>query len=195
MNTRSKFVAVVGSGLILASSVMTGFAAGNDTGDATVSITSNTTDNVISVLISDGVFGSHAYSLGDQDVSTAMTVTVDDMRGTEAGWTVKLKATDFNPDPLTSSANAAAFDIENLTLTPGAPAVVDPVAQPAANTDGQDVNTLDPVLETDQALWTATNGNGAGEFDLVLDGDLTIPGGTLVGNYKSIVTVTLDAAP
>ena len=122
-------------------------------------------------------------------------VTVDDMRGTAAGWSVTLSGGDFIPNPLTSSPNAAPFDIENLSLDAQDPEIASDVSQPAANLTGQSASDLSQVTNVAQTIWTASNGNGEGKFNLDLVGDLKIPGGTLVGNYSSTVTVTLGAAP
>jgi hypothetical protein len=196
MKFRNIIIATVGSALILASSLTAGAAQSvyNDDDFATVSVRTDPGVNIITVSITGDDFGTYDYSLSTEKYEAAgtLTVTVDDMRGTAEGWDVALNGTDFAP-VVGSSVNADSFSIENLYLHAGEPALADE-SQLSATTSGQDVFDITATNDP-QPIWTAENNSGAGTFTLDLVGDLTIPGGTLFGNYSSLVTVSLASGP
>lgn len=196
MNFRSKLVAVVGSALILASSLTMGAAqsAPTATGNATVRVTSDTTTNYLAVSINSADFGGVPYSFQDQTATGSFTVGVIDTRGTAAGWNVTLNATDFK-----TGDSSQFFDISNLSLTAGAQIGV-PIASgdPMPSTANMTPSSAAPVQETGTGttkIWSAQALAGAGQFELPMAGTLKVPGGTLVGSYTSVVTVSIVTGP
>jgi len=183
MNFRSKLVAVVGSALLLASSITSG--AAQTTADAKVEITSMDGAG-LSVSIIDGEdFGTIQYSYQNTTVVGSLELKAVDSRGTGAGWNVTLSATDFIRDANTK------FSVTNATLTPGTLAIV---TQPTS-TDQTAGMTTSSFTGTTTKIWTADELSGAGEFTLGLDADLNVPAGTLVGTYTSEVEVSIQTGP
>jgi hypothetical protein len=141
--------------------------------------------------------GSPIYQhTGTQTVSGDFSIEVDDARGTDAGWTVSVSASDFvdnrgTPVDTTDDRTIDAgtnFDQSSasvVTHVAGDPASgVTPTANPA---------TLN--LETGYVVLGATAGNGSGSYTATMPVSLTIPAQTLVGSYSSTVTVTVGTAP
>lgn len=196
MNFRSKLVAVVGSALILASSLTMGAAqsAPQATGNATVRVTSDTTTNYLAVSITNANFGAVPYSFQNQQATGSLTVGVVDTRGTAAGWNVSLDATDFR-----TGDSSQFFDINNLGLGAGTQIGLPySSGDPAPSTANMTPQSVSPVQKTGvgtSKIWSAAELAGAGKFELPMAGTLTVPGGTLVGEYTSVVTVSIVTGP
>lgn len=196
MNFRSKLVAFVGSAFLLAGTVISGGAqsAPTATGNATIRVTSDTNTNYLAVSITNADFGGVPYSFQNQTRSGSLTVGVIDTRGTAAGWNVTLSASDFQ-----TATGSQFFDISNLSLTPGTQIGVPYVTgDPVPSTAGLTASGAAPVQETGTGstkIWSAGVLAGAGQFALPLTGSLTVPGGTLVGDYTSVITVSIVSGP
>ena len=192
MNLRTRIFAIVGALMLVGGTAATTLAQAvpTDTGNATVSITSDATVNYLAVSISDASFTPKPYSFTDQSTSGALTVTVTDTRGTAAGWNVNLDATDFG-------SGGGSFSISNLSLTAGA--VAGALFQDAtASALGITASNASPVKKTGVSttkVLSAAVASGAGLFNLPMTGSLNIPGGTLVGTYTSTVTVSIASGP
>jgi hypothetical protein len=196
MNFRNKLVAVVGSALILASSLTMGAAqsAPTATGNATVRVTSDTTTNYLAVSINSADFGGVPYSFQNQQANASLTVGVTDTRGSAAGWNVSLNATDFR-----NGDGSQFFGIGNLSLVAGTQVGQPYISgDPMPSTANMTAFSAAPVQKTGDSttkIWSAAELAGAGKFELPMAGTLTVPGGTLVGDYTSVVTVSIISGP
>lgn len=195
MNAYKRILSVVASVLLLAgtSASVLAQAQPSDTGNAAVTITTDTSTNYLAVAITDSIaFTNVPYSFSTQQTTGTLTVTATDTRGTAAGWHVTLDATDFMRDAATS------FAIGNLDLLAGTVSGV-PFQGVTGDPTGITQSSAAPVQKTGSSLTTnvlsAAIGHGAGQFALPMNGTLTIPGGSLAGEYHSIVTVAINAGP
>jgi len=191
MNLRNRFLATAGAVLLVATTTLTGLAQTQQaTGNATVSITSDTTTNYLAVSVTNAAFGGYAYSFVDQTAAGSLTVTATDTRGTAAGWNVSLSASDF-------AAGTERIAIANLALTAGTPSAL-AFGGSTGSTAGVVATSAAPVQQTGTStskILSAGVGSGAGQFQLPMTGALNIPGGTLVGSYTSTVSVAIVSGP
>ncbi len=168
-------------------------AATTATGNATVSITSDTATNFLAVSITNASFGSRPYSFtATTNVPGSLTVTAIDTRGSALGWNVNLSATDFARDPSTT------FDIGNLSLTAGPVAGIATGGGSVPSTAGIVTSSAAPVQKTGSGstkILSAAPLSGMGTFDLPMTGNLTIPAETLIGAYTSVVSVAIVSGP
>jgi hypothetical protein len=184
MNFRKITNTLLAGGLAL--TMVAGVSAQSvDGGEADVSVITNN-NGVLTVEIADASFGSHEYSLLDQDADPAdIVVTVTDSRGSDTGWNVTL-----NGSPFSSLTTSTPFDASNLVLGQSTVASYDNGNYPTDGISGYPAAVADaPSVAT---IISAAPGNGTGKFDVTFaDSTLNIPGGTLVGDYMSTLTVTL----
>lgn len=150
--------------------------------------------NELTAFIDNATLGSVPYSMSTQSSSGTLLLTVDDQRGTSAGWTVTVQVSDLVYSGTATGVNipASSFAITNV----GPPqwvsgGVIDEVGGgprvPAANSTGS--------LSTPRNPLEAANGYGGGKYTQNLAVMLTVPGGSLVGTYTGTMTVTTSAAP
>lgn len=164
-------------------------SAQSDTGEATVQIVPIENDGgILSVSITSVDFGEHEYRLADHTATGHLTIYASDMRGTASGWSVTLAG-----DDLQSAENPGfAIPIENVYAPTGTVAHM-------GSASGHPTDALPTAL----AAWPVTNapamvlvaapGSGAGSYENHRAGTaLVIPGGTLIGEYKSTLTVTIS---
>jgi hypothetical protein len=178
------FMLLVGSGAAALAQDQLG-----DSGDATVEITVDPNENFLAVAVTDVDFEAWPYSFADRDVYGDLFVEVTDTRGTAFGWNVNLSATDF-----VRADSEYSFDIDNLSL------IANGVTDQAYGGIPADASCIldtsaSPVDGTGQQILSANVDCGMGQFELEMDGTLTIPGGTLAGVYESIVTVDIATGP
>ncbi|MDR0505193.1 MAG: WxL domain-containing protein, partial [Bifidobacteriaceae bacterium] len=128
----------------------------------------------------------------DQTTSADLqTVTVDNGRGTTAGWTLSGQATAFVGD------NGYSLPASNLGWTPTAAVVpgsyTPPTGTPASTvTAGSPVNPGTAGLANARTLASAPSGASAGRFTAGGSLTLGVPGNTKVGRYTSVLTLTLQ---
>lgn len=163
--------------------------AQSDTGAATVQVVPIANDaGVLTVAITNIDFGEHEYRLTDHVASGNLTIYASDMRGTASGWTVTLAGTD-----LQSPENPGfPVSIGNLNSSAGS---VDHIANPSGHPTDAPPTPLSawPVTHAPATVLHAPVGTGAGFYENYRSGTyLTIPGGTLIGEYKSTLTVTIS---
>jgi hypothetical protein len=180
--------AAAGVWLLLFGSVATGFAQQSSSGDSSVSITGNATDNYLAVQITAGNFAQRPYSFTDQLTTGSISIAVTDTRGTNAGWGVNISGSTF-------SGAGGAFSAANLGLVPGAPQSVSGACGTVTTAAGQSAGAIAQMAASPARIWTANSGSGAGCFLLPVSATLKIPGETLIGDYTSRVTVSIAAAP
>lgn len=151
-------------------------------GTASVRVTS---DGTLSVSIDDAAFEDVPYSFDETSTESTVVVKVEDNRGTGAGWKISLHGSDFVND------DGASFDISNLALTAGT----------ATTTAGQDVSgitTSGVTVSGDSSevvIASAQQSAGMGHYTIEYPATLHVPGGTLVGDYKSTLTVDVATGP
>lgn len=164
-------------------------SAQSDTGDATVQVVPIGDDGgILSVAITDVDFGEHEYRLTDHVASGHLSIYASDMRGTAGGWTVTLAGDDL----LSTENSAAPIPIGNLVSAPG---TVTHIGVPSGHATDNPPTAYAawPVTKAATTVLHAVPGSGAGFYENHRTNTfLTIPGGTLIGEYKSTLTVTIS---
>lgn len=148
--------------------------------NAEVTITS-TGSRVVSIEAID--FGDKTYSFSTQTATASAIVKVEDNTGSGSGWNVTLQGVDFERDASTKIA------IGNLSLAAGTPASTAGQATTGITAPAITVGTGPAKIASAPAL------SGMGHYTITYPGTLTVPGGTLVGDYKSTLTVSITAGP
>lgn len=155
-------------------------------GDASVCVEPRADEEnqgALSVLIADADFGTIAYDDTNRTLTETITVNVTDDRGVVGDWVVAVSGTNFESD------EGASFPIEgNLEVF-----VIDPVV---TTTPGILSTYPATVPLTGVGTSTIIQGDGVGTLNEDFDfagSELTIPVGTLVGEYQSTLTVTITA--
>jgi hypothetical protein len=183
-------LASIGAAAMLAATIASGQAAvptSTSSTDVDIVVTST---GVLSVLVTETEpFDDISYSFSNQTVEGQLTIQVTDQRGTAAGWNFNLRGSgDF-----TGSAGGPgdSFELTGLSLTHASTTRV------AGNTDvsGIDGHNLTQVTTAGQQIASAAVNYGNGQYNMLYDGDLVIPGDTLVDTYKTTIVVEVPAAP
>ncbi|RIV39117.1 HtaA domain-containing protein [Micromonospora radicis] len=113
-------------------------------------------------------------------------VTVNDLRGTNAGWNVVGQVEDF------TSALGGVIAADNLGWAPSASVLPDDlVGTPGVVTPGGRANPGDG-LGSARTLCAAAAGASAGSFRCAADLDLGVPAATAPGDYAATLTLTLS---
>lgn len=125
----------------------------------------------------------------DQTLTATPTFTVDDQRGSGAGWNLSGTSTTFSSGSSTLPTTATRFVSPTPTNGAGfceAPSntVVYPVTLPAA-----------AVAPAATKLFNAATDSGLGAVDIVLNTQLAVPAHSRVGTYTSTWTFTLATGP
>lgn len=142
-------------------------------------------DGELSIEISAADFEAVPYSLTDQTVDADIVVTVTDDRGSDLGWNVTIVGKDFTD-------GTSTFDVENLVLSSETIVTGSPGSTQGITTSGGSV----PEGPDSAKIITAETGSGTGQFTVTFeDSELTVPGGTLVGEYESTLTVSVSTGP
>jgi hypothetical protein len=188
MKLRQRLVATVGALTLAGLAVLPGYAATSSDSVVDVQVTGIPGGTVAVTISETGAFNDVVYNVTSATTSNGtLTVTASDNRGTAAGWTVSLKATDFIQGNTAAGSNIA---ISNLSLTPGSATRTSGVGTIPTATTAQT-----PVTNAGGTLWVAAVNQGDGVFALPLSGTLNVPAGTLVDTYTSTVTADITAAP
>lgn len=151
-------------------------------GTASVNVTS---DGVLSVTIDNASFDSVPYKFTDQSTTASIKVNVEDNRGNGTGWKVSLYGSDFQRE------DGTKFDIDHLALA----------SAEVERTAGQiptEINTHVVALGDEspgQVIASAPELQGMGHYTVDYSASLTVPGGTLVGEYKSTLYVSITSEP
>ena len=127
----------------------------------------------------------------DQVVTFVMPITLTDARGTGDGWSTSVTSTTFDDgsgDTLAEdAASVSAVDVScdaGGQCTAPASAVSYPLPVPAGAT-----------APAATVFFDAGSGTGMGAFELDTSVDVTIPGNTYAGKYKSTMTFTAATGP
>jgi hypothetical protein len=162
-------------------------------------VTQGITAGVLSASVADLTLPSVPYQNAAHNVTSTMTLTVDDSTNSNAGWGVTIQASGFVYTDGAGTPNAAN-DI------PAADFAVTSAADPltlaghlASNVaaTGPEVATtfVAGSLSSPRRTIEATAGYGQGTYTQGLGVTLSIPAMSQVGTYTSLLTVTLVAAP
>jgi hypothetical protein len=181
-------VSRIGAVALLVSVGLSDRAAASTSDAEAVDIVVSST-GVLSVAVNEtDPFDDIHYSLLDQTVEGARSITITDERGTAEGWTFNIRATNFAGS---NTGSGDSFPVGGLSLTHSSTTWV------SGNTNLSNITGFDiPAMSTaSQMVAQALLGSGNGQYILGYPGELTIPGDTLVDTYTSIVTVEAAAAP
>jgi hypothetical protein len=184
MNLKSKVFGIVGAALISLSMVG---AVGAQTADVTVKV--GAPDNaVLSASITAGTFQEVKYRPGSsfQNSDGQVTVTATDTRGVGSGWTVTIAAKGDFQDTTDSSRT---FSVSNFSLQSGSMQGLS-----SASVNGITPAAVSAVSTSNQAIMTTKKGSGMGSFTDTINATIKVPDGTLVGSYKTTLTVTITAS-
>lgn len=150
--------------------------------------------NELTAFIDSATLGSVSYSTSSQSSSGTLLLTVDDQRGTSAGWAVTVQSSDL---VYSGTANGVTIPASSFAITSAGPpqwvsgGAIDEVGGgprvPTANSIGS--------LSSPRTPLEAANGYGSGKYTQNLAVMLTVPGGSLAGTYTATMTVTTSAAP
>jgi hypothetical protein len=157
----------------------------SDSTDVDIVVTSN---GVLSVIVAETEpFDDVNYSFNATHSIGQLTVSVTDMRGTAAGWTFNLRANgDFKGAATTDTipVNGLGLAFNQLVWIAGNTSTL-PIAE----------SNISHVSTTGQQITSAPAGYGNGQYDIRFNGDLLVPGDTLVDTYTTTLTVESAAAP
>ena len=144
--------------------------------------------------IADAFLGPVPYSHVDTPRSGSLLLTADDSSGTNAGWNVTVLAGAFN---YTGTFGGVAIPAANFTLTSAA-APGHSTGQGVSPAQGPKVpDTLLPptTLDTPRKVLHSNPNHGRGTYTQALGVTLVVPADSVEGNYTSLLTVTIAAAP
>lgn len=151
-----------------------------------------TSSGTLSAFVDNAALSPVTYSNKEGSSSGSLALTVDDPRGTSAGWNVTISSGDF----VYNGTNPAALDIpvDGFTFTAAnTPTVIE--GQPI-NAGGPTAQTVtDLTLEVPREVISANAGSGSGTYGQVLQVALVIPAQSLVGTYVATLTVTVASGP
>jgi|GEM_PF-1487203 len=150
-------------------------------------VTAGITAGKLSATLTAPAFDPVIFSHGEQNPTTTATLTIDDLTGANAGWSVTESASDLVWSAITGGPTTGAdlpasalsiTDVSAVTATLGDPwageSSIGSLGSPVA------------VLAT---------GTGNGSYFVRLTFTLTIPGQAAVGTYAGTITTTIAAAP
>ncbi|CAN5642605.1 hypothetical protein BH09CHL1_BH09CHL1_00860 [soil metagenome] len=180
MNFKSKFVGIVGAAFMTVG--MIGGAYAETTADVNVKVgaPSNAT---LAASITGGRFADVTYRAGNsfQNSNGNIVVTATDTRGVGSGWTVTLSSNGDFKD------GNKGFAVSNFSLQSGS----------VQGRDNANANGITPAavgaVGGSQSVMVASSGSGMGVFDDTVQGTIKVPDGTLVGDYKTTLTVAITA--
>jgi len=187
---KRQIIATLGAAVLMASAVASSSAVPapvSSNTDVDIVVTST---GVLSVSIAETEpFDDIRYSFDRQTVEGDLTIQVTDQRGTAAGWTFNLRGTgDFTGRP---TGPGDSFPLSGLGLR------YTSVSVDAGNPDTSGItgSGVPQVSTTGQQVATASPDSGNGQYDLLYDGTLSIPGDTLVDTYSTTIIVEVPANP
>src|SRR6266571_3227529 len=170
--------------MAIGGSTVTAFA---DSGTATVGVSAG----LLTMPGIPNVSAAPVTLTGDDQTTTySMGLTVQDARGSGAGWNLTITSTVFTTGsqslPSTASSiitppTAVCSGAGNHCTGPNDSAIGYPVTVPAGATA---VKFFDAALNT-----------GLGKFTIMPTVTLSIPGNTYAGTYTSTVTIALNSGP
>jgi hypothetical protein len=145
----------------------------------------------ITASVASAVLDPLPYSNLQQVNTGSLTLSVDDARGTSAGWSVQILSSDFVYQG--TSVSGADIPAANFSITSSsAPALVS--GQPIDATGGP-YAVDDGALNVAVTTIGANPGFGSGSYTQDLDVSLIVPAQSQTGLYQATLTVAISAAP
>lgn len=179
-------VATFAAASIFALSIGSGALAQSDTSTVSQEITGGE----FTYSLSDGTMEAITFDYSqttDSVTSGAVTLQVDDARGTREGWTVSIASGEFVYAGEASGDNNISG--ANLAVSPESPSLVagESIEGVTAGTSGS--------LGSSRTVINAASGSGSGQFTQNLPLALTVPALSPTGTYTATLTVSTTAAP
>jgi hypothetical protein len=150
--------------------------------DGTASISGATST---SVTATDAPAVSATLNGTDQEVSDGFDITVEDSRGTGAGWNLSIASTAFTDGAKSLAADAAAITDVTAACVNGA-TCTDPTS-----------SVPYPLTLSSSAdkLYSAAADTGLGKFTVTPTLRVAVPANTYAGSYTSTITITSAETP
>lgn len=189
MRIKPGIFASLGAAALLALSAGSGVAVDPPAGPTTdVDIVVTSTGTLSVTVVETDAFNDVTYSFDTVTSNGELTITVTDARGTAVGWSFNLRGTTFTG---TVSGPGDTFPITALALEHASTTAL------AGNTNVSGVHGYDitSVAEAGQQVASADEDFGNGIYALTYDGELTVPGDTLVDTYTTTITVEIPSGP
>ena len=182
---KRSILGLVGAAAITASIASPAFAAN----DVTQVITANGT---FTASIASASLNTIAYSNTAVTTTGNLGMSVDDGRGSSAGWNVTVASTAFGY--VGASAIGQAIPAANFAITatddPAYVAVqaIQPTGPVKVTTGAGSLNTARETIE-------AAAGTGSGQYTQALPVSLLVPAFSQAGTYTATLTVTITSGP
>lgn len=183
MSLKTTVTAFAAAALVTLSAATGAFAAG-DSADVSVRV-STPANATLAASIESGSFQDVQYRTGTsfQNSNGTIAVYATDTRGVGSGWTVSLKGS----GAFTSAENNT-FSLDKFSLQSGS----------VQGVNGENVNGIAPqaiggVSTNAQTVMVAQQKAGLGQFRDTINAVVQVPDGTLVGQYKTTLTVSIVA--
>lgn len=173
--------------MVIGGSTITAFA---DSGTATVAVNAG---NLTLGGVTDVSAAPVTLTGDDQTTTYAMALTVQDARGSGAGWNLTISSTAFTTGTQSMSTNASSIVVAPAVVcsgigghctNPNDNAVTYPIGVPAGA-------SAPPAVK----FFNAASNTGLGKFTITPTITLFIPGNTYAGTYTSLVTIALNIGP
>jgi hypothetical protein len=162
-------------------------------------VTQGVTAGVLSASVANVTLPSVPYQNATHDVTSTMTLTVDDSTNSNAGWGVTIEEAGFVYTDGAGTPNALNdIPASNFAVTSAAAPVTlaGHLASDVAATGPEVATTfVAGPLSSPRRTIEATAGYGQGTYSQVLGISLTIPAMSKVGTYTGLLIVTFVAAP
>lgn len=149
-------------------------------------------DNTATVEVTGGEVSANAQNVDlgavktahtAQNVSGGLDVTVDDGRGTGAGWVVTQQVTNFTSgDQVIPAGNFSVATVGAASKTAGKANEGEVIASGTAG-----------ALSTPHTVLSAAAGSGEGAYTAAVGVNLLVPADTRVGTYTATLTTTVSA--
>jgi len=153
----------------------------------------------LSAVVSDATMASVTYSNTAGSTIGALTLTVNDPRGTSLGWNVTIASSDF----VYGGSSTLGIDIPKVGFVIGTPAepvltvgqAVDFDVDLQVNLLGGPNPGVGGSLNTPRETISAEDGFGSGIYTQNLPVTLVIPAYSQTGTYVATLTVLITSAP
>jgi hypothetical protein len=136
--------------------------------------------------VADAALGGVTYSHAAQAATGTMTLTADDLTGSQAGWNVTILSSNF---VYTGAVGATPILAANFSV----PVANVPTSIAGEAITGLTASTAPGALDSAKKVLSAAVVTGNGTYAQVLNVSLAIPAGSQVGTYTGTLTTTIAA--